>query len=367
MPELRMQSPLGPRVVFSGQEYDYFAGTGYLGLQNHPAVLQAAVDTIQRYGLSTGTSRGGYGEHPVYDELEAEACAFFGGERMLYYASGYLGTILLLQGLSDQYDRIFIDSWSHFSVWDGARSSGKPLVGFEHLQPAALENVLRQHLAPGERPLILSDGVFPISGEIAPACDYLHILNAYPGGLMVLDDAHAGGVLGPNGLGTLDHSGIHDPRCYAAYTLSKALGSYGGLLVNSTERIDALDRNSRVYGAASPPPLPIAAAAARALHIARTEPARREQLWQNVARARAGFRTIGWALEDSPSPILCLRTRPDADLETLKQGLFARGICVAHVRSYSSTPPGGALRIAIFATHTAEQIDNLITSLASLL
>ncbi len=104
-----MHSPLGPRVVIAGRERDYFSGTGYLGLHNHPQVLQAVLETIQRYGLATGTSRGGYGEHSVYDALEAEARAFFAAERVLYYPSGYMSGVILAQGLRERYEHIFLD------------------------------------------------------------------------------------------------------------------------------------------------------------------------------------------------------------------------------------------------------------------
>jgi glycine C-acetyltransferase/8-amino-7-oxononanoate synthase len=364
--ELRMESMLGPRVVFSGREYDYFAGTGYLGLQNHPQVQLAAFQALSRYGMSTGTSRGGYGEHPLFDRLEQEVCQYFEAESALYFATGYLSSAILVQGLREQYDRIFIDQWSHFSVWDGARSLAQEPVPFKHADPQDLAACLERCLRPGERPLILSDGVFPISGEIAPVPEYLELAEAY-NGLICLDDAHAVGAIGPNGRGTLDHFGITSPRCYAAYTLSKALGSYGGLIAGSKNLIETLNRLSRVYVAASPTPLPVAAAAAEALHIARTQPELRQHLWQNVARARQGLRTLGWDLPDTPVPILCLRIRPELDLAYLKNSLFEQGICIAHVQSYSSTPPGGALRIAVFANHTFEQIDHLLASLKNLL
>src|SRR6266545_2856213 len=130
MADFRMRGPLGPRVVIEGRERDYFSGTGYLGLHNHPRVLQAAVDAIQEYGMTTATSRGGYGDHILYDGLEAEARDYFAAERVLYYPSGYMSALILAQGLRERYERIFIDDWAHYSLWDGARSTGKPIVPF---------------------------------------------------------------------------------------------------------------------------------------------------------------------------------------------------------------------------------------------
>lgn len=367
MSGLAFESPLGARVVIAGRERDYFSGTGYLGLHNHPRVIEAAIRTIQRYGMSTATSRGGYGEHAVYDELERQAGAYFDTQAALYYASGYLGGMILLQGLAERYERIFVDEAAHYSLRDAARASGKPLHFFRHRDSSHLAESLRLHLGAGERPLALTDGLFPISGEVAPLDEYLPIVQAY-NGLLGVDDAHGVGVLGENGRGSAEWLGVsRDEGVQVCATLSKALGGYGGILIGSRERMGEMERLSRVYVAASPPPLPAAAAAAKALEIARTEPQRRQRLWENVALARSGLRRLGWDLPDSPAPILCLRARPGVDLARLRAGLFERDICVAHVTSYSSTPPGGALRIAIFADHTREQIERLVQTLERLL
>lgn len=355
-------SPLGARIWIEGRERDYFSGTGYLGLQNHPRVQQAAIETIQRYGMATGTSRGGFGEHAVYDALEEQARLFFGSQAVLYFTSGYLGALILAQGLRERYERIFVDAWSHFSILDAARLAGKPLHTFQHLDSVDLAAQMQTHLLAGERPLVLSDGVFPISGEIAPVPDYLPLVKRY-GGLLVLDDAHAYGALGAQGRGTLDHWQIEDENCLTCGTLSKALGGFGGVIPASKDVLEELERNSRIYTASSPLPLPVASAAACALEIARTQPELRERLRQNVRLARAGLRAAGWPVEESLVPIICLRKQEGLDLEKIKNRLYENGICIAHVRTYSSTPPGGALRIAIFATHSKDQIQRLVESL----
>ncbi len=363
---MHMESPIGARTVFNGRAFDYFSGTGYLCLQSHPAVLQAAIETLQRYGLSTASSRGGLGEHPVYDDLEREACAYFGAEKVLYFASGYQGAAILSQATSSLYDHIFIDSSAHFSMWDAAYATNLPITPFHHCRPESLEKRLRVELKPQERPLLLSDGVFPISGEIAPLPDYLKLIKPYHG-VIYLDDAHSVGVLGENGRGTPEYFGIQDASCRTCATLSKALGGYGGLIFGSADWVDRIDRNSRVCAGASPPPLVVAAASARALAVARSTPALRQQLWRNVAHARAGFRALGWAIEETPSPVLCLYARDGVNLARIRTGLLERDIAVTLVRSYTSTPPGGAIRVAIFATHSLEQIDRLIESTRQLI
>jgi 8-amino-7-oxononanoate synthase len=370
MSEYVMQSAPGARTLINGQWRDYFAGCGYLGLQGHRELLAAAADALRQYGLTTATSRGGYGEHPVYQAVEAAAARYWNTEQALYYVSGYLGAVVLLQGLRGQYEHIFVDSASHFSVWDGARTAGLPVTPFRHLDEEDLAARCQAELKPRERPLLLSDGVFPVSGEIAPLPGYLSALRQYDGALLCLDDAHATAVIGERGQGTAEHWGIkaeEGVRCHTAHTLSKALGGHGGVISGPAAFIETLSGNSPAPGAASPSPLPAAAASTWALDHVRSHPELRRQLWANVARARGGLRALGWELDASPVPIICLRSRPGLDLARLQAELFERDICVAHVTRYSSTPEGGALRIAIFATHTEQQIDRLVGELANLL
>jgi 7-keto-8-aminopelargonate synthetase-like enzyme len=165
----------------------------------------------------------------------------------------------------------------------------------------------------------------------------------------------------------MDHFNIKSENCRVCGTLSKALGGYGGIICGNAKWIDHLEQNSSLCVGASPPALVTAAASAKALSIARESPQIRERLWDNVKQARQCFNNLGWELEETPIPIICLRQHKKHNLAWLREQLFNQGIAVTHVRSYTSTPPGGALRIAIFADHTGKQIDRLITSLAALL
>lgn len=360
---LLMESAPGARTLINGRWRDYFSGCSYLGLPGHPGLVEAAMDALRRYGLTTSTSRGGYGEHPAYHAVEAAAARFFGTEAAAYYVSAYLGNTALLQALSGEYERAFMDEAAHFSVRDAVAAAGVPYHTFHHLDPADLAAQLHAHLAPAERPLVLTDGIFPISGEIAPAGAYVDVLTAYEGALLCLDDAHATGVIGAQGRGTLEYravSAAQGVRMYTAHTLSKALGGHGGLIAGDAGFIAQVGRKAVALGASSPAPIPAAAASAWALDYIASHPERRRELWANVAHARNGFRALGWELEDTPSPILCLRARPGVDLAAVQAALFKRDICVAHVTRYSSTPVGGALRVAIFATHSGEQIERLL-------
>ena len=349
-----MESAPGARMLINGRWRDYFSGTGYLGLQGHQGLISAASQALHTYGLTTATSRGGYGEHPLYHAVERAAASFLAEEAALYAVSAYLGSEILLQGLRGDYDRIYVDEAAHFSGRDAAVATGVPAHTYRHADPHALANGLRTTLGPAERPLVLTDGVFPISGEVAPLLEYTHVLGSYRGAILCIDDAHATGVIGSLGQGSLEfvmeRHGLERKsvefdtgvRCCSTHTLSKALAGHGGLIAGSSMFIERLWRGAHALGGSSPSPLPAAAASAWALDYVRTHPELRERLWSNVARARRGLRELGWTLEDTPIPILCLAALPGLDLANIQAELFRRDICVAHVTRYSSTPQGGA-------------------------
>jgi glycine C-acetyltransferase/8-amino-7-oxononanoate synthase len=361
-----MQGPAGAVTVINGRAYDYFCGCGYLGLQSHPAVLAAAAEALAQYGLSTATSRGGYGEHPVYEELETQARLTLGCERLLYFASGYMGAAILVQSDLRAGDHFFLDESAHFSLWDAAAMSNHAVSSFRHLNAGSLAACLKAELQPGERPLLLTDGLFPISGEIAPLPRYLEVLRRYRGKLIV-DDAHAFGVLGAHGRGSLEHFGLSGEDCLSTATFNKALGGFGGCIAGSTSLINSLEQNSRIFIGSSPPPLPAAAASARALQILREEPALLDALHQNVNRLRAGLRQLGWEVAESPSPVICLQASGKMNFLQVRDRLFTRGIAVEYVTSYPSAPAGGGLRLAVFATHTTDQIERLLNALCEAL
>src|SRR5258708_3246718 len=197
-----MQSAPGAEAIFDGRRYLYFAGTGYLGLQGHPDVLRAAADAVYQYGISSATSRTGFGNNPPTLEVEERAAAYFGQEAAFYYISGYVGNSILALWLRDQFDVAFLDELAHYSVIEGLAMAQRPVITFRHCDAGDLAAKLAAHLQPGQRPLVMSDGVFPSLGHIAPIPAYAAALARYPGGLICLDDAHGGGAIGAAGRGT---------------------------------------------------------------------------------------------------------------------------------------------------------------------
>jgi len=357
-----MESPPGPITIINGREVDYFCGCGYFAFQSHPELLQAACEAMKKFGMSSATSRSGYGNNPILVDVEKKAADFFGTENALYFVSGYLGNSILLQGLDDQYEMIFVDEESHYSVMDGIALANKPFVQFAHLDAEDLKKKVKQNLGPSQRPLLICDGVFPISGEISPIHEYSNFLEQIDGFIICVDDAHATGVLGKNGRGSIEYLELRREQVYSSGTLSKALGGHGGIIAGDTDFIEKLRGRSNIPNCSSPPPIPAAAATAKALEILINNPGLRAQLHSNVAYAKEGLRELGFDIKSTPVPIICLHSRKGSDLRALQQELFKRGIAVLYVAggSYSSVPKSGAIRIAIFSSHTQEQIDHLI-------
>src|SRR5262249_244660 len=307
-----MQSAPGAETIFDGRRYLYFAGTGYLGLQGHPAVIRAAAEAVYQYGLASATSRTGFGDNPPTLEVEDRAAAFFGQQAAFYYISGYVGNSILALWLRDQFDVAFVDELAHYSVLEGLSMAGRPVVTFRHCDPADLAEKLRAHVTAGQRPLVMSDGVFPSLGHIAPLPESADALEASPGSVICRDDAHAGGAIGPQGRGTLDYFGLDAARAagpvklYFSGTLSKALGGQGGIITGSRDWIQQLKASSHFYNGASQPAVPVAAASAKALEIARDQPELRDQLAANVRHAKSGLRRMGLEVDDTPVPIIPL-------------------------------------------------------------
>lgn len=364
-----MESAPGARAVIDGKEVDYFCGCGYFGFQGRQELIDAACQAAAKYGLGSATSRAGCGDNPILLAVESNAAKFFDSQSALYYVSGYMGNSILLQGLSNDYDVIFVDEDSHYSVQDGVSLSNKPVVTFAHVDAEDLKMQLARHLKPAQRPLVICDGVFAVSGQVSPIPDYLDVLEPCDPFIICVDDAHAVGVIGQKGHGCFEYHGLSDPRLYASGTLSKALGGYGGIIACDAALREKLVTKARMCFASSSPPTPVAAATAKALEILHEHPEIRMKLWDNVARAKDGLAALGFEIDHTPVPIICLSSKK-VNLERLPAELFARGIAISRYyaggNDYSSVPEGGAVRIAIFATHSAEQIDRLVREIAAL-
>ncbi len=382
-----MQSPPGAETVIDGRRYTYFVGTGYLGLQGRAEVIRAAAEAAEQYGIGSATSRAGFGDTPPLLEVERLAAKFFGSENSFYYVSGYLGNEIIVRMIASQVDAVFVDEGSHYCVVEAAHLIGKPVHTFAHLSVDDLADKLRKELPAGGRSLVMSDGVFAALGSIAPVVEYRDLLQEYPGSILLVDDAHALGVLGENGRGTFEYAGLGSegvnvdlPGCdrpgspslgspclLMCGTLSKAVGGFGGIVPANPAIMDGIRSTSHYYEGASAMPVPVAAATAKALDIVLTHPELRTSLHENVRALKTGFRRLGLATNDTPVPIISLGIGDAANMQRIQQELAERGILIAYRATYSGLGPEGAIRIAVLATHTNEQIKHLLDEIAGLL
>ncbi|TAG26739.1 MAG: pyridoxal phosphate-dependent aminotransferase family protein [Burkholderiales bacterium] len=216
-----MSSPPGTEVQVDGKNVLYFAGTAYFALQGDPRVIEAACAAVRKYGVHPATSRSGFGETSLLRSVEQSAARFFGVDDALYFAAGYAGPCLLMQAAEHRYDLIAVDESVHLASQDAVDQHGAMVVRFRHLDPQHLEEVLAQHRT-ATRVAVLCDGVSPVLGDIAPANDYLNVLERMGGGILVIDDAHGVGVLGKNGRGTLEYAADTSGRPIAVNTYSNA-------------------------------------------------------------------------------------------------------------------------------------------------
>lgn len=363
-----MQGPPRACTIINGREVDYFSGCGFFDLQGHPEVIEAACRATRQYGIASGTSRHSFGTTPVMLELEETARLFFGTEDIFYYVSGCFGSSILLQGLVGYYDIVFVDEESHYSSFNAISLIQHPVIDFKHRDPGDLKKKLELVLKPGQHPLVLCDGIFPISGKISPIADYKAILESFAPGFLCVDDAYATGVIGDKGRGSFEYFSMEGEGGFSCGTMSKAMGGHGGVIAGSKEFIDMLKRKSSFANACAPTPLPAMAATTEAMKILMKNPGMRRQLHENTHYAKTGLRHLGFVIDDSPVPTICLTSQGGVDVAFLQRQLMNRGIATTFISGggYTSVPVGGALRVSIFSTHSRAQIDRLISEIKSL-
>jgi 7-keto-8-aminopelargonate synthetase-like enzyme len=239
----------------------------------------------------------------------------------------------------------------------------KPVYTFAHGDPEDLARQLKAHLHPGQKPLVVSDGVFPTLGKIAPVDAYLPLVESY-GGCLWLDDCHAFGVLGEHGRGTFEHFGLNSNRLYSGGTLSKAMGGHGGIITGTAEFISPI-RAGHVANGANATAAPAAAAAAKGLELMMTHPELRRQLWNNARQLKSGLKALGFRQDETPVPVAAWTLATAEEMDHVHAELMNRGIAIQR-SGYVGAGPKGVLRAVVFANHTPQQIARLLDELKSL-
>jgi 8-amino-7-oxononanoate synthase len=353
----------GPVVTLEGRSVINFASNDYLGLTGDSRLKQAAIEAIQQYGTGSTGSRLLSGHRPVHQALEAAIAQWKQTEDAIVFSSGYAANLGAIMTLVGPKDLILGDEYNHSSLKNGAKLSGATVLDYAHNAITTLRQQLEQHRATHRRCLILTDSIFSMDGDLCLLPAILDLAAEFSS-MVLVDEAHSTGVLGPTGAGCVEHFGCSGTPLIQMGTLSKALGSLGGYVAGSAALIDYLRNRAAtwIYTTALSPA--DSAAALAALWIAQAEPDRRAQLWANVAQLKSGLDSVE-SLKRLPSdsPIVCLKLPHAEAALQMDQYLTAQGIYAPAIRP--PTVPTSRIRISVMATHTPDQINQLIEAIGS--
>lgn len=356
-----IESEQNTEVIMSGKKVLMFGSNSYLGLTNHPKVIEAAIEATRKYGTGCAGSRFLNGTLDLHIELEKELAEFVGKEDAIIYSTGFQVNLGVVSCVTGREDYIICDELDHASIVEGRRLSFSNTLKFKHNNMESLEKEL-QKCRPESVKLIIVDGVFSMEGDIANLPEIVRLAKKYNASIMV-DEAHGLGVLGDHGRGTCNHFGVTKDIDLIMGTFSKSLAAIGGFIAGDASIINYLRHNSRAYiFSASNTPAATAAAKA-ALQIMKTEPERLDHLWEITNYALNRFREIGFEIGHTSTPIIPLYVRDMEKTFMVTKMLFDEGIFINPVIPPACSPEDTLIRFSLMATHTKEQIDIAVDKL----
>jgi 7-keto-8-aminopelargonate synthetase-like enzyme len=347
-------------VRFRGFKLSYFSGCDYFRLSTHPRVIAALKAGVDRYGLNVAASRLTTGNHRLYLELERSLGDFFGVGSALVVPSGFMTNLIVAQALAGSFSHALIDEKAHPSLSEAARMLDCPVLKFRHLDPPDLARSVKR-CGPGAKLMLLTDGLFSRDGSVALLREYLKILPE--DALLLVDDAHAVGILGERGRGSVEYHKVSRRRIVQTLTLSKAFGTYGGAVIGPASLHQRIFERSDIFFGSTPLPLPLANSALQAVKLLQGERSFRRRLLNNVRYVRRALAVCGFKLKETPAPILSLFPRHIGETEKLKSALLKARIFPSFIR-YPGGPDTGYFRFVLSSEHTSEQLENLVGVLA---
>lgn len=358
-----IESKQDTEVTMSGKKVLMFGSNSYLGLTNHPKVIEASLNATKKYGTGCAGSRFLNGTLDLHHKLEKELAEFIGKEDVIVFSTGFQVNVGVISCLTGREDYIICDELDHASIVEGRRLSFSTALKYKHNDMESLEKILKK-CNPERIKLIIVDGVFSMEGDIANLPEIVRLAKQYDASIMV-DDAHGFGVLGDHGRGTGDYFGLADEIDIIGGTFSKSMASIGGFIASDFSTTNYLRHKSRSYiFSASNTPAATAAALA-ALQIMKTEPERLENLWEVTNYSLNLFRELGFEIGKTSTPIIPLYVRNAEKTFRITKMLYDDGVFVNPV-----VPPGCSakdclIRFSLMATHTKNQIDIAIDKLYS--
>ena len=359
----------GPICHYDGREVINLASNNYLGLCDHPKLREAAIAATQKYGVGSGAVRTIAGTMRIHMELEEKIAAFKGVEACVVFQSGFAANAGTVSSILGKEDFILSDELNHASIIDGARLSKAKIKVFRHKDAAHCEELLKEVQNEPGRKLVITDGVFSMDGDIGPVAALCDLCDKY-GAIMMVDDAHASGVLGRNGRGSVDHFHCTDRVDVQVGTLSKAIGCLGGYVCGSRDLIDFLYHRARPFLFSTSHPPSVAASCMAAFDILESEPERIERLWANTKYFQAqlqaaGFDIGGKTTPKSETPITPIILGDGRKTMDYSRALFEKGVMATGI-AFPTVPEGKArIRCIMTSEHTRAQIDQALETMTS--
>jgi glycine C-acetyltransferase len=354
-----LEGPQGARARYDGRDVINLASNNYLGLANHPRLDDAASQAALEFGAGSGAVRTIAGQMTMHRDLESRFAAFKHADAALMFQSGFTSNAGTVAAILGKDDVIVSDRLNHASIIDGARLSRAAIAVFEHRDADHADRLLAETARPGRRQLLITDGVFSMDGDIAPLPELVEVAERR-GAIMMVDDAHASGVLGAGGAGTVDHFGLHGRVDIQVGTLSKAIGVLGGFIAGPPHLIEWLQNRGRPYLFSTSAPPSVVAACIAALDVIADEPERLARLWSNTELFKAGLHALGFDTGTSETPITPVITGDEARTQAFAVRLFESGVfCPAIV--FPTVGKGLArVRTIVTADHTAEDLQEAL-------
>jgi glycine C-acetyltransferase len=344
---------------FDGREVINLASNNYLGLTTHPKLRSAALEAVRTYGVGSGAVRTISGTMTLHMQLEERIAAFKNVQACVVFQSGFAANAGTVAAILGPEDHIVSDELNHASIIDGCRLSRAKIHVFPHKDAAAAEKILTELDAAPGRKLLISDGVFSMDGDIAPLAALVEAAERH-GAIMMVDDAHASGVLGRNGRGTIDHFGLHGRVHIQVGTLSKAIGVLGGYVCGSRDLIEFLYYRARPFLFSTSHPPAVAAACLAAFDVLEKDPERIETLWANTKYFKAGLAAAGFNTGMSETPITPVMVGEAKAAHEFSRTLFEEGVLATGI-GFPTVPKGKArVRTIVTATHTREELDRAL-------